>query len=319
MIYSALTRLFPAPDERYLSGELIASLRVAFNPCNPQSKGNCYVAAASALAAIAAFGTAKRGFKALPIALAGAAVYFLVIRKIWMTLWPHRFWAYDEMERIANFAQCTSETLYRESTQLAVLSNYFGATFIQKGDSKNNSEAWCKNHGEKLYQISPPLFELVTGQVPNPSALGSQFGFISSMSRSTWKLFCYIEILRQEIEANGCTVEKGEALLTISHIVTEITFRDLTHIHDGDLKRMGAKLASQKSPHFVYIYAFSQSYQLLRAKYKDDFFQEGHRYNAWRLKFNAICDEVDPLWLQTDDSRYKPWFTKDEDPTKNPF
>lgn len=313
MIYSVVSKI--PYDERYTLGRCIKSLRVAFNPCNPQSDWNTRVAAGSALALVGVALATRYETLGKGVALASgvSAVLLPVIRKVWVTIWPDPFWAWDEIERIAN-EKCQLALISTTTMMLSLSSYYTWPSLINRGEKHNHlNDAWLNEHAQELYK-NPQFFELLIDRVPGKDRLGAQLSALWPISSDTWKLYCHRDRLQAEIVEKGYTPEKGAELICVSRLLTDIAFKDLTMIHAGDLKAMGAKLKSQRSPHYRYAFAMTTSYWFLRQKvnYDDTLF------TSWKDTYNKMCEDLAPLWEHTDDSRFLYWHTKDESPTQSP-
>lgn len=315
MIYSVVSKI--PYDERYSIGRCIKSLRVAFNPSNPHSEWNTRVAAGSALALVgAALATRYRSLplgRSVALASGVIAVLLPVIRNVWVIILPHTFWAWDEIARIAN-EKCHLALLGNRTTMPQLFSNYTWPSLINRGEEhKDPDETWFNEYAKELYK-NPQFFELLIDHAPDTTILGVQLSSIWPISSGTWKLYCHRDRLQAEIEEKGFTPEKGAELICVSRLLTEIAFKDLTMIHEGDLKAMGAKLQSQRSPHYKYGFALTTSYWFLRQKvhYDDPLF------TSWKDAYNNMCEDLAPLWEHTDDGRFKNWHPKDESPTQLP-
>jgi hypothetical protein len=279
----------------------------------------------TALAVIAAGVAARFRNHSLPLGLRGihimiasglVAAALPIIRRLYVKLYPDLFWVWDEVLAIAE--KCPS-ACYRESRSLGFRDLYSWPTLLNKGDElTERNHDWTDARGKELFDKAPGLFELIVEDVANPNDLGFQLSRIVMISHRSWKLVCHSERLMREIERSGSLTEKkSDELMYVSRLVTEMTFMDLTLICDGNLSAMGEKFRSQKSPHYIFVFALPNAYWALREKAKkagllNQFFEKDHPFNSWREAYNKVCEDVAPLWDHTSDGRYKLIFQKDE-------
>ncbi len=175
---------------------IIQSLRVAFNPWNPQSEGNKRVAYTTALAVITAGVTARFRNQSLPLGLRGIhimiasgliAVALPIIRRLYVKLYPDLFWVWDEVHTITK--ECPG-ACYRESTSLRFCDLSSWPTLLYKGDEfKRGNQDLTDARAKELYDKAPGLFELVVEEAAEPNNLGDQlaeylFDFTSKLEAS---------------------------------------------------------------------------------------------------------------------------------------